>query len=401
MQVLTPSNYNDYVVTAMALSNIAYNVVDSIGNVAVNFPPFDIKPELISPAVLAAQTTSASEYNPAAPNYDSSYFAPNTPIATEVVWGPAYLSGLIVGDISLMYIAKSTNTNEYFVVIRGTSYISLKSWLTEDLSVYAVVPMNLLNSALPMDDSVTISQAAYTGMSNLLALIPPVGSPGSTQTAVQFLQGVLTDSPDAYIYVTGHSLGGALTPVMFAYLNAILFNGSTTCNMAMWSFAGPTAGGQNFNDLIDSLNPNGSFLWRIQNSLDVVPLMFTSTDDGIPADVSGIYTSNGNNLPMDTGSTKVFTQLFQYANETWTGSFDPPRLMGISMPSVVGGGVAPGTGYYSQPATGNAVIDGGFQSNPPSVTGITAEWALEAAFQHHSANYYPLTVQNFPISSSK
>jgi Lipase (class 3) len=396
MKVLNTSNYNAYPVTAMALANIAYNVVDAAGNVEVDLP-FDNKPELITPAVLAAAGTSPADYNPAIPNYEAGYVAPFTPVPATIVWGPAYVSGLFVGDISLMYIAQVTGSDEYFVVIRGTSYTSLSSWLTEDLSVYSVMPFNSLNPSPGVAENITISQAAYTGMSNLLGLTAiPAGST-TAQTALQFLQGVLQTSPAAYIYVTGHSLGGALTPVMFAYLNAILFNGSTAANMALWSFAGPTAGGQNFNSLVDSLNTTG-FLWRIQNSLDVVPLMFTSNGWSIPADLSGIYSSN--HLPMDPAATQVFTQLFQYATDDWTAPWSPPplqisKLIFISMPAVCAGGAAPGTGFYAQPADGNTLITGTFQTSPPPVSKVTSEWVLQAAYQHHSTTYYQMVAQYF------
>jgi hypothetical protein len=94
MKVLNSSNYNAYPVTAMALANIAYNVVDKYGNVEVDLP-FDHKPELITPAVFAAANTNPADYNPAVPNYDPGYVVPFTSVPTTVVWGepmyPAFL----------------------------------------------------------------------------------------------------------------------------------------------------------------------------------------------------------------------------------------------------------------------------------------------------------------------
>lgn len=386
MNIPSNSSYSlsDYVITACALSEIAYLGPDESGET-----------DQIPQTVIAAATT---DYNPG--NYDpnaSSPMTPNTPIPSSVVWGPAY-SATAAGDTySLMYITQVTGSNEYFVVIRGTNFGSTFSWYSEDFAVYATLPLNTLPSiGGSISDDVMISQATFSGVSDLLQLVDP----NSGLSATDFLSAMINIStPDnkPYIYVTGHSLGGTLAPALYAYLTNTLVSDGVYADMAMWSFAGLTSGGIDFVHYINKLNPEG-FVWRIQNSLDVAPLMFAGQlHDGIPSAVYNIYTPyhtpiNPNFLPSITHD--YLSDLFKWANWTSSGTPDKPNCWPEGPVAPLPNSVPPGVGYYQQPesAVGN-VIPGDFQTDltPIVFDGQTLEpWPTQALYQHHSQTYYQM-----------
>lgn len=238
---LVGSSYNYYPNTAVALCVISYSDTGSI----------------------AAQVAQQTDVN--------------------VVWGPAECVSRITGvPYSLMYVASKASTGEYFVVIRGTDFLSLSTWLLQDFDVATSQPLgSLQGKPRSIPATALVSQGTFNGMSDLLDLSDPT----TGLSLVQFL----VKSKPRYLYVTGHSLGGTLTPPMFAYLNAVLYNGASNSSTALWSFAGLTPGGTGFNQYFNSIIPNNQgFLWRIQNSLDIAPLMWWSRTG-----VQTIYNANG------------------------------------------------------------------------------------------------------------
>ena len=261
-----------------------------------------------------------------------------------VAWGPAQCVSSITGvPYSLMYVAKRASTGEYFVVIRGTDFLSLSTWLLQDFDVATSKPL----SALPgnpknIPATALVSQGTFNGMSDLLNLADPT----TGQSLVQFL----AQAKPRYLYVTGHSLGGTLTPPMFAYLNAVLYGGSAMSSTALWSFAGLTPGGTGFNNYLNSIIPNNQgFLWRIQNSLDIAPLMW-----GSQSGVQNIYASNG--LTWGFPESDLIKDLFSDAASAKIGYAQPQA-----------GLLLPGT-------FDNSIIDRDI-------------WAAQALQQHHSTTY--------------
>lgn len=271
----------------------------------------------------------------------------------EVVWGPAQLTDMCGVSYSLMFVAKKASTGEYFVVIRGTNYDSLESWLLQDFDVATSQPFSNLPGNLPnVPDTALISQGTFNGMTDLLSLTDPV----SNISLVDFLKG---ENPN-YLYVTGHSLGGTLSPPLFAYLNAILYGGRSITNMALWSFAGLTPGGTGFNDYFNSILPNNQdFLWRMHNTLDIAPFFWWS----LPG-VQNIYAAE---------------QLF------WSDLEKDPigYLFRESKYADIG---------YAQPQEGLALV-GDFENSFPD----DDFWAAQASYQHHSTTYLKLVKRAYPI----
>lgn len=304
------SNPDYYPNTAIALCNISYDA-----------------PDEISPAVSAATNL-------------------------DVVWGPAQLVSWDDVSYSLMFVARDAATGEYFVVIRGTNFDSLGSWLLQDFDVGSTQPFSALPGNPPnVPGNAAISQGTFNGMTDLLSLTDP--------TTGEPLLTFLADQKPSYLYVTGHSLGGTLTPPLFAYLNAMLYGGNST-NMALWSFAGLTPGGTKFNEYFNGLYPANEpgFLWRIQNSLDIAPLFWCAQ-----ASVMNIYAPY--NLEWRYLEQGSIESLFYEANSAGIG--------------------------YAQPQAGQ-VIPGQFVPSFPD----DDSWALQALQQHHSATYLKLVKGKYP-----
>ncbi len=303
-------NYDFYPNTAIALCAIAYDRMSAI------------------PAEVASQT------------------------GLQVVWGPAELKSWDDISYSRAYIAGDAATGEYFVAIRGTNFDSIVSWRKQDFDLDKTQPFGALPGNPPgAPADALIAQGTFNGMVDLLNLRDPA-------TGASMLEFLKLLKPQ-FLYVTGHSLGGTLAPTLFAYLNAMLYGAGPTTNMALWSFAGLTAGGTGFNAYFNSILPNDQgFLWRIQNSLDVAPLCWWSY-----AGIQQIYTPY--DLHWDCIDKHVVEDLFADAAKAGIGYGHPqPGL------------VLPG-------AFDHSILDGDI-------------WALQALHQHHPATYQTLVKTRYP-----
>ncbi len=266
-------------------------------------------------------------------------------LGLEVVWGPAELVSSWDISYSLMYVCKRSSLDEYFVVIRGTNMYSWESWTQQDFAIGTTRPFKQLAPHAPA--SALISQGTFNGMKDLLTLTDP----NTGQGVVEFLRG----AKPTYLYVTGHSLGGTLTPPLFAYLNDVLYGGGRVHNMALWSFAGLTPGDSGFNTYFNSLG-NPEFAWRLHNTLDIAPFCFWSLED-----IQNIYQPYGLSWgwPEDDFIEDLFAK-------------------------------AAGKGY-AQPV-GDQVLPGKFDDS------IIDEylWTAQAMHQHHSSTYKTLVDKAYP-----
>ena len=272
-----------------------------------------------------------------------------------VVWGPAQLVSDFDVTYSLMYAASNAETGECFVVIRGTTFDSAESWLKEDFDIAIPRPFSALpnlSSNVPTD--ACISQGTFNGMSDLISLTDP--------STGQYLVDFLADLKPSHLYVTGHSLGGTLTPTMFAYLNDRLYGGQAVADMNLWSFAGLTPGGAGFNTYFNSLLHAPDFQWRIQNSLDIAPFCWWSFGD-----IEQAYIPNG--LHWD------------FAEKDWAED-----LFNDALKSGIG---------YSQPQPG-LVMTGTFDHDFPA----RDIWIEQVLSQHHSTTYQAMVKAQFPSGGS-
>lgn len=183
----------------------------------------------------------------------------NVDLATNAEWQAVWV-GLTEDRANLAYIAQNTSQNAFAVCLRGTQVDSILDQL-EDLDVGAVVPFTAGPSH---SGSIFISRGsagAFTDVTNAVYI------PASTNL-LQALVELLGDAPpQPTLYITGHSLGGAMATTVALYLAAQ--NWANQPTFGVYTFAAPTAGLQSFADCFDSVF--GSVSQRYYNAWDVVP----------------------------------------------------------------------------------------------------------------------------------
>ncbi len=266
-------------------------------------------------------------------------------LGQTVVWGPVQEYHDEISD-SLMYVAMRDNPNEYTVVIRGTNMDSWYSWEKEDFAIHTLRKFSELAPHAP--DHARVSHGTFRGMKLLLEMTDP----NTGLTVTEFLK----QRNPQYLYVTGHSLGGTLTPPMFAYLNDALYGGGHVHNMALFSFAGLTPGDQGFNAYFNGLG-NPEFPFRFHNTLDIAPFCWWSLSS-----IQNIYAPYG--LGWGWPESDVLEDLFADAA---------------------------GKGY-AQPL-GDQALPGKFEH------GFFDKhlWVAQALYQHHGSTYQALVDAAFPV----
>ena len=192
----------------------------------------------------------------------------------QLVWGP----GISAYKANMVFVAmtKAQTTPVYAIVIRGTNMASIPD-IVQDLDVFTRVQFTY---GEPGD---SVSQGAMQGLHNLLFTTDGTTS----KTLESFLQS-LPSGQAIPLFVTGHSQGGGLAPLMAYWL---LRNNSLTDKFIFHTiaFAGPGVINQNFVANFNKALPStGSFQMKI-NSNDVIPWLWASLpgiiQKGVPVHV--------------------------------------------------------------------------------------------------------------------
>lgn len=247
----------------------------------------------------------------------------------STVWGPVVYQGSF-SDVedNAMFVAQGSDAagNPVYVVsVAGTNPESVfVDLLTEDLDT----TLTAWPYGAPSGLSPNVSKGTLDGLGYLLAM----QDPSTQQSLSAYLQGVQGSS--ATVIITGHSLGGALSPA----LGLALFGGpSAALDAASWGgayvfpIAGPTVGDQDyatfFADTFPVTTDSEGNTWNqlAWNTLDVVPLAWNQ--------LSGL----GTLYPSLTGSpclTSVQQGLaglggssyVQLQNQSYTGAFVAPTV---------------------------------------------------------------------------
>ena len=174
--------------------------------------------------------------------------------AWEIVWGPEIVNkGIIPGrrqTANCMFVARQGQ--DYVVAIAGTNIVSHYGWFDEDFMVDEMVPW----STIEPGGEGSISKGASDG----LKLLRDMKSKGVTLE--NYIQGL-----DAgQVFVAGHSLGGALAPLVALILRTAAQAGVVVGTNPT---AGPTSGNVAFATYASETLGANYISWI--NTLDVVP----------------------------------------------------------------------------------------------------------------------------------
>ncbi|OCX52494.1 hypothetical protein BEL04_13610 [Mucilaginibacter sp. PPCGB 2223] len=190
----------------------------------------------------------------------------------EVVWGPVV--GSYGEDVknqvasNAMYVAKNPE-GQYVVAVSATNPSSLYGWFTEDFDVRTMVAWD--GSPTPKPDAPRIANGTHLGLQHLLQLTYTSG-PQAASTLMQFLNSTFGASAEhTQLVVSGHSLGGALSPVLALHIDEAQaeWNPAKTVEVSTMPTAGASPGNKAFSDYQNA--KMGSRTIRFWNSLDPVP----------------------------------------------------------------------------------------------------------------------------------
>lgn len=210
----------------------------------------------------------------------------------QLVW-----LGITPDWANLMYVARDIReTARFAVVVRGTDWNFLTDW-KED---FCVLETHDWPTASPPNPSIYVADGAWCGLQALLATTsniftmtpPPIALP--TTMELFFLGEALgsTYDTDIDIYVTGHSLGGAMATVVGLWLADTASKWVLRPNKVSfktYTYASPTVGNQDFADYYNGQTANPQVQWqafRVYNDQDAIPYAYADLKDlpenGIP-----------------------------------------------------------------------------------------------------------------------
>jgi hypothetical protein len=203
----------------------------------------------------------------------------------EVVWGPGVFQ-IVPGAIpaNTMFVARHEQTRELFISIAGTNPFSAYAWFVEDFDVDETRAWGY--GAAP--EGVALSKGTLKGLRALQGMVPPAGTPGENRTLANFLEAHLDQGGEPIeVTVSGHSLGGALSPTLALWLldTQKTWDHHTRALISVYAYAGPTPGNDDFASYIDARF--GDRLHRIANPLDVVTHAWNVGD---LAELKALYT---------------------------------------------------------------------------------------------------------------
>ncbi|MCP4137649.1 MAG: lipase family protein [bacterium] len=186
----------------------------------------------------------------------------------EISWGPvAHKQDIQIFTDSLVYIVKNSGNDapaEYTIVIRGTNPVSLFSWIFEDFTVGGQTPWYRQSPH-------TKAKHAYISKASDTSLAIHKNLKYNGQTILSWLTTTLAGLPgkNMKLNVTGHSLGGTMTPTLALWLyDELAAQGlEKNVDINIHSLAGLTAGNEAFVEYTDFIF--GNKLNRYANHLDV------------------------------------------------------------------------------------------------------------------------------------
>jgi len=212
-----------------------------------------------------------------------------------VVWGP---STVVVGPDAVdpqagsatftaansAYVVRSQSENRYVLAIAGTNPSSGYDWIVEDLFIvpgvtWASALQTWSRSGSPVVPTSTstpsLTSGTFVGVTNVLGL----QDPGTHATLQSFLGNLRLDA-NTTLTVTGHSLGGALSPTLALALidPQAPLSSLAKSQVRAYPTAGPTPGNAAFAEhyfeyLPASIGTQNWQIWNadLWNNYDLVP----------------------------------------------------------------------------------------------------------------------------------
>ncbi len=186
------------------------------------------------------------------------------------VWGP----GITSTNSNLVYVAKYEGDQPatYAIAVRGTSIYSLPD-IHQDADVFNLEPFTYGVAG----DSV--ARGSMEGLDLLLG----TEDPGKGNTLKKFLSEIVPEE-DAKMYITGHSQGGALAPLL-AYWFVTSSGVAEHFKLETYAFAGPSVGNASFVQNFFVAMPENSYFSMVSNSLDIVPYFWARFDQLVPQEI--------------------------------------------------------------------------------------------------------------------
>ena len=256
-----------------------------------------------------AITLSGTAYQGEGGDYAVIWAAIESALASSPVLGSHFtLVWLGIGPQSanLLYIAQDDRAPARFsLAFRGTDWNFLLDWVDD----FDVLDTHDWPSARPPDTSIRVAQGSWDG---LQAIVTATSQPTGL-TLIQFLQQVATTAPGQFdLFVTGHSLGGALATILGLYLADTVgqWAGTASVSMKTYTFASPTTGNQAYANYYNGRSGLPTVSWqafRVFNEQDVVPFAY--------ADIGGIPESGIPVSPTLSLVASAFAGIIQAALE--------------------------------------------------------------------------------------
>ena len=171
-------------------------------------------------------------------------------------WIPTWIAQSSDDPITFAFLAWSRSTGRHVLAIRGTypDPFGRAYWDDGNLDVPFGRMREWPGSRIP---GARVSQGAWTAFQYLMAL-----TNGYT-TLEQELRRLPRDTE---LYVTGHSLGGTLAPMVALWLS----EQDSRVAATVLAFAGMTPGNRQFARLFDAGSCLSGRVWRYNNTLDTV-----------------------------------------------------------------------------------------------------------------------------------